>query len=85
MEEWLRAHRPLAAARVLALLKDARGGRDTDGGFGTRMRGEGAYAALIGRRFVAATRRLGLASGPLPPLDTTQFRVPDASGQLGLF
>ena len=85
MAEWLAAHRPLAAARVLGLLKDARGGRDTDGGFGARMRGEGAYAALIGRRFVAAARRFGLATGPMPDLDTAQFRAPDASGQLGLF
>ncbi|MBS0396671.1 MAG: radical SAM protein, partial [Proteobacteria bacterium] len=85
MEEWLAAHRPLAAGRVMALLRGARGGRANDPRFHARMRGEGAYAALIGRRFEAAARRLGLATGPSPPLDCSQFRVPGAAGQLALF
>jgi hypothetical protein len=40
------------------------------------MRGEGAYAELIGRRFAAARRRLGLA-GRTRPLRTDLFAPPD--------
>ncbi len=85
MSEWLAAHRPLAAARVMNLLRDARGGRDSDARFHSRMRGDGAYAALIDRRFESAVRRLGLETGSGEPLDCTQFRVPPAGGQLTLF
>jgi DNA repair photolyase len=85
MAEWLATHRPLAAARVMNLLRGARGGRDSDARFHSRMRGAGAYADLIDRRFAAAARRLGLEGGPAPPLDTTQFRVPAAGGQLALW
>jgi DNA repair photolyase len=85
MTEWLAVHRPLAAARVLSLLRDARGGRESDARFHSRMRGDGAYAALINRRFEAAVRRLGLETGSATALDQTQFRVPPAGGQLALF
>jgi DNA repair photolyase len=84
VSEWLAAHRPLAARRVLNLLRAARGGRDSDPRFHHRMTGQGAYAALIERRFEAAARRLGLATGPGPELDVGQFRVPAAGGQLAL-
>jgi DNA repair photolyase len=85
MVEWLASHRPLAAGRVMSLMRDARGGRDSDARFHSRMRGEGAYADLIGRRFAAALRRYGLKTGPEPPLDTSQFRAPPAGGQLALW
>jgi DNA repair photolyase len=75
MQEWLAVHRPLAAKRVLALLREARGGRDNDPRFGERMRGRSAYAMLIGRRFDVASRRLGYATEH-DPLDLTQFRPP---------
>jgi DNA repair photolyase len=84
-DEWLHAHRPLAAGRVLSLIADARGGRLNDPRFGHRMKGGGAYVELIGKRFATAARRLGLAQGEAEPLDVTQFRVPHAGGQLGLF
>jgi DNA repair photolyase len=85
MTEWLASHRPLPAARVMSLLRGARGGRGSDARFHSRMRGEGAYADLIGRRFDAAARRLGLQTGPGPALDSSQFRVPPAGGQLALW
>jgi hypothetical protein len=69
----------------MSLLRSARDGRDSDARFHSRMRGAGAYADLIDRRFAAAVRRLGLEEGPAPPLDTTQFRVPAAGGQLALW
>jgi DNA repair photolyase len=83
--EWLAAHRPLAAARVMSLMGAMRGGRDYDAAFGRRMRGTGAYAELLRARFDAAVRRIGFDSGEPPPLDTSQFRVPPASGQMTLW
>jgi DNA repair photolyase len=84
-KEWLATHRPLAAGRVIGLVRDARGGRDNDPRFGHRMRGSGAYAELLARRFATAARRLGLYAGDPEPLDFTQFRAPAASGQLALW
>jgi DNA repair photolyase len=75
VQEWLATHRPLAARRVMALLREARGGRDNDPRFGARMRGRSAYAALIGRRFEVAARRLGFVLEH-DALDLTQFRAP---------
>jgi len=77
--------RPLAAGRVLSLIADARGGRMNDPRFGHRMKGGGAYAEMIGKRFSNAARRLGLGLGEADELDLSQFRVPHAGGQLGLF
>ena len=77
--DWLDAHYPQRAAHVMSLVRQMRSGRDYDSAFGTRMRGEGEFAALIERRFTLACRRLGLNSGRREHtgLDTTQFRVPE--------
>ncbi len=82
-EEWLVRHYPLRAAHVLSLLRQARGGKDDDPRFGSRMRGEGALADLIERRFDGACRRLGLQRRDLD-LDTSSFRPPCTGGQLSL-
>jgi DNA repair photolyase len=85
-EAWLREHYPQRAERVLSLIRDMRGGRLNDPRFGHRHRGQGAYAELIGARFEAACRRLGLNVGKPLELDTTQFvRDPQAPVQAGLF
>ncbi|MEE9140536.1 MAG: PA0069 family radical SAM protein, partial [Alphaproteobacteria bacterium] len=42
--EWLEAHVPAKAPRVLALVREVRGGRLNDPRFGARMRGTGPYA-----------------------------------------
>ena len=76
MREWLATHRPLAAKRVMALVRDTRGGRDYDARFGTRRRGEGPYAALLAQRFRYAARRLGLVTTEADELGSEQFRVP---------
>jgi DNA repair photolyase len=82
---WLEAHAPLRAQHVLALIRQCRGGRLNDPKFGSRMRGEGAYAELIARRFALAKRRYGLER-PRPPLRTDLFQPPPAEhGQLRLF
>jgi DNA repair photolyase len=82
--EWLEAHYPDRAARVLSLIRQTRSGALYDARFGTRMRGTGPYADLLARRFAVATRRLGL-DGPMPALDRDQFRPPGTNRQLDLF
>src|SRR6476661_597317 len=76
--EWLDAHYPMRAAHVMSLIRQMRGGRDYDAAFGTRMRGEGEFAALFEKRFSIACRRLGLNRGrEQTGLDTTRFRPPE--------
>jgi len=74
--EWLAQHYPQRAQHVMSLVRDARGGRDNDPNFGTRMRGTGPYAELVRARFKIAARRLGLESARARPLDTTLFSKP---------
>jgi DNA repair photolyase len=84
-KEWLTQHYPQRAEHVMSLVRDARGGRENDPNFGSRMRGAGAYAELIRARFKVASRRLGLDSARDRPLDTTLFRPSGpASSQLQL-
>ena len=84
-QEWLTEHAPGRAEKVMARLREMHGGRDYDPRWGHRMRGEGEYAQMIGKRFRAAARRLGL-DGKSPPLRTDLFRVPPQKGdQLSLF
>jgi DNA repair photolyase len=73
--EWLAQHYPQRANHVMSLVRDARGGRDNDPNFGTRMKGTGAYAEALRVRFRLATRRLGLNSPRDFELDTTHFRA----------
>ena len=77
--EWLEQHFPDRAKRVMALVRQMRGGRDYDPEWGARQRGDGPYARLIADRFAAARRRFGLDK-PRLPLDTSQFRRPAQSG-----
>ena len=83
--DWLDAHAPEKANRLMAILYDLRGGRANDPGFGSRMTGLGHFAELIRQRFALACRRLGLDKQPLP-LDCSRFQPPEpARGQLSLF
>ena len=84
-EEWLHAHFPLKAEHVLTRIRDTRDGELYRARFGERMRGSGAFAAIIGRRFEAACQRLDLGGRELT-LNTQLFRVPaPQSDQLTLF
>jgi len=80
--DWLAAHLPLKAEHVMSLVQQMRGGADYDASFGTRMRGEGAFADLIRQRYRLATRRLGLDRPRAEP-DIGRFRVPPQGGQQG--
>ncbi len=87
--EWLDAHAPEKASRIMSVLYDLRGGRVNDASFGNRMKGLGHYADLIRQRFELACRRFDLARD-WPVLDTTGFRPPAAprpvdERQLSLF
>jgi DNA repair photolyase len=83
--DWLEAHYPDRARRVIALVRELHGGRDYDPQWGRRMKGDGVIATLIARRFEAAVGRLGLGRRS-QPLRTDLFRVPPRSGdQLSLF
>ncbi len=81
--DWLAAHYPLKAQRILHRILDSRGSKAYDSRFGTRMRGEGHYADLIASRFRMAYRKCRFP-GP-PPLDCSRFRVPGRPEQIGLF
>ena len=74
-QQWLDTHFPERAARVMARVRDMRGGRDYDAKFGSRMVGEGVWAKLLRQRFDKAVARLGLAHERVP-LDLAQFRKP---------
>jgi DNA repair photolyase len=83
--DWLEAHYPERAKRVMNHVRELHGGRDYDAEWGRRMKGEGVIAALIARRFQAAIARLGMVRR-LPPLRTDLFRVPRSGPeQLCLF
>ena len=82
--DWLEAHYPDRAARIMARVREMHGGQDYLAEWGKRMRGEGIHAALIARRFEVAAARLGL-SRELPALRTDLFAVPGRGRQLSLF
>ncbi len=83
--DWLEAHEPLKAKKIMALLRDSRGGKVYDADFATRMHGSGTYPELLARRFNLACKRLALGK-PGRDLDCSRF-VPPAEGgeQLSLF
>jgi len=76
-QDWLQQHVPDKAARVMARVREMRGGADNDPRFGSRMRGEGIWAQLLQQRMRKACARLGLNRERIP-LDLSQFRPPAA-------
>ena len=87
-QDWLNRHFPLRADRVMARVREMRGGRDYDARFGQRMTGDGVWAKLLRQRFEKACARLGL-NRERHALDLTKFRAPasaaSASAQGSLF
>lgn len=82
--EWLQAHYPDRAERVMTLVRDCRGGRAYDSEWGKRMKGSGPFADMVARRFAMACRRNGLDKRSWE-MDTTLFRKPAADAdQLAL-
>src|SRR6202030_516783 len=52
--EWLAEHYPDRAKHVMSLINQARGGKDYQAEFGTRMVGTGVFAQLLRKRFEVA-------------------------------
>ena len=83
--EWLLRHFPDRVRHVMSLVREARGGRDNDPRFGSRMRGDGPYAVLLQQRFEKARVRYGLDRSP-PALRSDLFAAPrPEEAQLSLF
>ena len=78
--EWLKANCPDRASRVLSLMRSTRGGKLYDAKWGERMRGDGPYGWMIGRRFELAAKRLGLNQSSVE-LRTELFTPPSLPGQ----
>ena len=76
--EWLGAHFPDRAARVMKLVRETRGGADYESAYGLRQRGRGHYAELLAKRFQLASKRLGLDRGDWEP-DCSQFVKPSTA------
>jgi DNA repair photolyase len=79
-QQWLHTHFPERAGRVMARVRDLRGGRDNDVRFGQRMTGQGVWADLIAQRFRRATERFGLARQRIA-LDLGGFRRPQQNAR----
>ena len=80
-QQWLQQHFPERAARVMARVRELRGGRDNDSRFDQRMTGQGVWAELLRQRFEKATQSLKLNRARVE-LDLTQFRRPASVRQL---
>jgi DNA repair photolyase len=83
-QEWLGLHYPQRAARVMARVREMRGGKDYDSEWGQRMKGSGLWADLIKQRFEKACARLGLNRQRVE-LDVSQFEPGRLRGQGSLF
>lgn len=84
-QQWLQIHVPERAARIMARVREMRGGKDNDSRFGTRMTGQGPWAELLRQRVRKACVRLGLNQQRVA-FDFSRFRAPPVqAGQGQLF
>ncbi|MGQ3051014.1 MAG: PA0069 family radical SAM protein [Roseateles sp.] len=84
-QDWLQRHFPDRAERVMARIREMRGGKDNDARFGTRFTGEGVWAELLQARFQRAVSRLGLHNKRRPVELGLFRRPPKATAQGSLF
>lgn len=83
--QWLLTNYPDRYRHVMSLVKSMRDGKDYDAAWGQRMRGNGPYAWMIGRRFEKACSRLGIGKKG-SKLRTDLFEAPaQKNAQLSLF
>ncbi|WP_153099717.1 PA0069 family radical SAM protein [Paraburkholderia hayleyella] len=73
-QDWLSAHFPDRAERVMNRVRDMRGGKNYDASFASRMKGDGLWADLLRQRFRQAVRRFGLNERTHGILDMSQFQ-----------
>ncbi|MBD3663363.1 PA0069 family radical SAM protein [Sulfitobacter aestuariivivens] len=85
VQEWLAAHYPDRAGRIMSRLREMHGGKEYDARWHARMRGEGPYAEMVAQRFDVSAKRLGLRKSA-PPMRCDLFRAPVLEGaQMSLF
>jgi DNA repair photolyase len=83
--DWLKEHYPDRHQHVFKLIRDMRGGKDYDASWGSRMKGKGPYAWMLGRRFEIACEKLGFNTAKRV-LTTEHFQPPiRRPEQLSLF
>jgi DNA repair photolyase len=91
--DWLARHHRGRAERVIAAVRETRGGRMYESGFGLRQRGRGPRAEQIARTFEVFVRRHGLDTRrrtpardsfrrPAPDVDARPDARPDAQMRL---
>jgi len=83
-QDWLQRHFPDRAERVMARIRDMRGGKDNDARFGTRFTGEGVWAELLRSRLRRVARKHGLRT-ERRPVELSLFKrpmKPSAQGSL---
>ncbi len=83
-KDWLEKAYPDRYARVMAQVKDVRGGKETSSQFGERMTGSGPVSWMIGRRFQLACQKLGLNANRLKLRNDLFERPVQVGGQLEL-
>jgi DNA repair photolyase len=84
-KEWLEAHYPNRAGKVMRAIREMNGGRDYDPQWSRSREPKTVYARLIAERFSKATRRLGLDE-EAPKLNHGLFARPEErTAQLALF
>jgi DNA repair photolyase len=81
-EEWLTLHRPERKDKVLNFQRSLRGGKLNDSQFGSRMRGNGAFAENLKQMFRITCSKLGLNKDDVE-LSTSHFKRP--TDQMSLF
>ncbi|MGB7654638.1 MAG: PA0069 family radical SAM protein [Novosphingobium sp.] len=81
--EWLAAHYPDRATKVMHIVQSVREGRDNDPSFFSRMKPQGVWADVFRTRFRIETKQLGMNRAH-PRLDCSRFERPSTDGQLRL-
>jgi DNA repair photolyase len=79
--DWLYKNFPDRADKVWHLIEGSHGGKVNDSRFGTRMRGEGNIAEMVGQQYRKYINKFGLNHERLE-LDVTKFRRPGEQGRL---
>lgn len=73
-QEWLMHHVPERADRIMARIREMRGGKDYDSDYSLRMRGQGVWSELIAQRVRKAAARHGIGRRGIE-LDTSAFNA----------
>ncbi len=72
--DWLERNIPDRAAKVISRIREVRDGNLSDPRFGSRMRGHGQLAEMVGEFFEISRRRYGFDQAVSRPLSVDHFR-----------